>query len=58
MGGSGWDEREGSPRTDIICPCKVQGGCGEGEGVRSVTYRAVRVSSVAMSASQRQEPRL
>ena len=32
MGGSGWDEREGSPRTDIIGPCKVQDGCGEGEG--------------------------
>ena len=32
MGGSGLDEKEGSPRTDIIFPCEVRGGCGGGEG--------------------------
>lgn len=39
-------------------PAKCKASVGKGRGVRSVTYRAVRVSSVAMSASQRQEPRL
>ena len=39
-------------------PAKCKTGVGKGRGVRSVTYRAVRVSLVAMSASQRQEPRL
>lgn len=51
MGGSGLDERR-SPRTDIIFPCKVQGGCGEGEGVKCY-IQAVEVFSVAMSTSQK-----
>lgn len=39
-------------------PAKCKAGVGKGRGVRSVTYRAVEVFSVAMSTCKRQEPRL